>query len=188
MKYLRLAIDLDGVVANFNAGWVRFYNRDFDADLTVDLVDDWDVIPRITHFASMGQFWDWAADLDGSSLFRHLDTFPDAVPALEDLDRMGHHIAIVTTKPDFAVHDTLCWLGERRIPTTEVHITDDKPAVEADVYLDDAPHQLRRIRRNRPEAVVVRFVRPWNAPLDGVEDIHTWDEFVELVGHLSAHD
>ena len=30
---MRLGIDLDGVVADFNAGWMDRYNEDFDAEL-----------------------------------------------------------------------------------------------------------------------------------------------------------
>jgi len=30
---MRLGIDLDGVVANFNAGWMRRYNDEYGTDL-----------------------------------------------------------------------------------------------------------------------------------------------------------
>ncbi len=181
---MRLAIDLDGVVANFNEGWIRFYNRQFGTSLDVSQVDAWDVIPKLTRFAHMGEFWDWAEHLDGASLFRHLEPFPDAIPALVTLAGWGHTIVIVTTKPDFAVGDTFAWIGEHGIPTTEVHITEDKEQVAADVYLEDAPHQLYRLRRHRPEVVVVRFARPWNHEIPGTETVESWAEFLALVDRL----
>lgn len=181
---MRLAIDLDGVVANFNAGWIRFYNSEFGTDLDVSQVDAWDVIPKLTHFKHMGEFWDWAEDLDGKSLFWHLDTFPDAVPALEKLAAWGHHLVIVTSKPDFAIHDTFAWIGEHRLPVTEVHITDQKEGVEADVYLEDAPHQLYQLRKHRPESLVVRFARPWNHEIPGTETVASWAEFLDLIDRL----
>ncbi len=181
---VRLAIDLDGVVANFNEGWIRFYNRQFGTSLEVSQVDAWDVIPKLTHFAHMGEFWDWAEDLDGVSLFRHLDTFPDALPALEKLVSWGHEIVIVTSKPDFAIGDTYAWIGEKGIPTTEVHIVERKEQVEADVYLEDAPHQLYQLRRRRPEALVVRFARPWNHEIPGTETVASWADFLALVDGL----
>jgi hypothetical protein len=49
------------------------------------------------------------------------------------------------------------------------------------VYLDDAPHQIEDIHRNRPESVMCRMVRPWNAPRPGVRDVRDWDEFEALV-------
>ena len=51
----------------------------------------------------------------------------------------------------------------------------------ADLYLDDAPHQVRAIHRHRPEAATVRFVRAWNDPIPGVHDVQSWEEFVALV-------
>lgn len=185
---MRLGIDLDGVVANFNKGWIDFYNRQFGTSLDVSQVDAWDVIPQLTHFQHMGEFWEWAENLNGSSLFRHLDTFPDAVPALEKLAADGHEIIIVTTKPEFAIDDTHAWIEEKNIPTSEVHIVSRKDRVEADVFLDDAPHQLYQLRRHRPDAVVVRFARPWNHEIPGVETVESWAEFLELVDHLTEQE
>ncbi len=182
---MRLAIDLDGVVANFNEGWIRFYNREFGTSLEVAEVDAWDVIPSLTHFAHMGEFWAWAEDLDGSSLFRHLDPFPDALPALDTLVARGHEIVIVTSKPDFAVADTHAWIAEHGIPVTEVHIVERKHEVPADVYLEDAPHQLYQLRRRRPDTVVVRFARPWNHEIPGTETVESWSEFLDLVDRLA---
>lgn len=177
---MRLGIDLDGVVADFNGGWTRFYNRDFGGHLSAESVTGWSQIPELTHFTSMREFWKWSSDLDGASLFRHLDTFPGAVDALERLSRR-HHIAIVTTKPRFAVHDTFAWIAERRIPTTEVHITDRKWEVDCDIYLDDGPHVLPGLVRGRPDALVCRYVRPWNVPVEGTIDVGDWDAFEMVV-------
>ena len=79
---VRLGIDLDGVVADFNAGWIRRYNQEYGSELPMDAVKAWDAIPSLTHFEDMGEFWKWARDHDGHTLFRHLDTYPGAVDAL----------------------------------------------------------------------------------------------------------
>ncbi len=100
------------------------------------------------------------------------------------MQRAGHDIVVLTTKPDWAVHDTFAWIAEHRLPTREVHVLDDKWRVPCDVYLDDAPHQIELIHRARPEAVVCRFVRPWNRPVAGTRDVHDWGEFVSLVESL----
>ncbi|MGB0114139.1 MAG: hypothetical protein WBP59_13025 [Ilumatobacteraceae bacterium] len=178
---LRLGIDLDGVVADFNAGWISKYNEHFDAELTPEHVDIWDAPTLLTHFTHMGEFWDWARTSGGgASIFRILQPYHGAVAALDRL-AAHHRIVIVTTKPHFAVHDTYEWLAEHRIPTTEVHIVDDKTTVDCDVYLDDADHNLEALSAAHPDATVCRYVRPWNRAHAGVSEISTWQEFEQLV-------
>jgi len=180
---LRLGIDLDGVVADFNSGWVERYNRDFGADLSVDQIVEWDAPTHLTHFTGMGQFWKWAKTCgEGRSLFRPLRPYADALDSLRRLRRSGHEIVILTTKPDFAVHDTYAWLSEHEVPTTEVHILDDKTAVDCDIYLDDADHNLEALSASRPTAATCRFIRPWNSPAPGLVDIDGWESFVDFVG------
>lgn len=186
MRRLRLGIDLDGVVADFNHGWTTRYNRDFpghvDKELTAEDVVEWDAPTILSHFSSMSEFWRWAETCaDGRSLFHGLDPYPGALDALHQLRADGHHLVILTTKPHFSIHDTYDWLARHRIPSTEIHILDDKTQVECDVYLDDADHNLEALTAAHPDADVCRYVRPWNAPIDGAIDVYDWADFAEVV-------
>lgn len=178
---MRLGIDLDGVVADFTKGWVDFYNRDFGTELTPEQVVTWNGVTEITHFERMSEFWRWSSDLDGRSLFWHLDTFPGAIEALHQLDRDGHEIVILTMKPRFAVDDTHEWIARQGIPYKEVHILEDKWKVDCDAYLDDGPHILADLVTHRADRLICRFVRPWNRPLAGAVDVNGFDEFRDLV-------
>ena len=178
---LRLGIDLDGVVADFNAGWISRYNGQFGTELLPEHVDIWDAPTLMTHFTDMGEFWSWARTSgDGASIFRILEPYHGAIEALDRLARR-HRVVIVTTKPHFAVHDTFEWLAQHRVPTTEVHIVDDKTTVDCDIYLDDADHNLSALRDAHPDATVCRYVRPWNAAHDGVVDVTDWTAFEQVV-------
>ncbi|NOX22548.1 MAG: hypothetical protein GXP36_05550 [Actinobacteria bacterium] len=182
---MRLGIDLDGVVADFNTGWIRLYNEQFDAQLTRSMVKTWNGLLDISHFETMGEFWQWARQGDGPSMFRHLDTFDGAVESLVELSR-DHDIVIVTTKPDWAIHDTLAWLSDNQIPTREIHITAEKWRVSCDVYLDDSPEQVETIHLMRPDRVMCRFVRPWNTPVEGTLDVGDWPDFLAIVESLAT--
>ena len=185
---MRLGIDLDGVVSDFNKGWIDRYNAEFGTDIPVDAVTTWDGIAPLTHFTDMAAFWEWARDLPGGSLFRNLETYSDAVPALERL-AADHEVVIITSKPEWAVSDTYAWIAEHRLPTREVHVVDihgDKWPVPCDLYLDDGPHNIESIHHNRPEAHMCRFVRPWNSPVAGVHDARDWAEFEALATRLSG--
>ena len=98
-----------------------------------------------------------------------------------DLRRSGHHLVILTTKPHFSIHDTYDWLARHRIPSTEVHILDDKTQVACVVYLDDADHNLASLVAGHPGATVCRYVRPWNNAVAGALDVEGWREFAVAV-------
>ena len=61
---------------------------------------------------------------------------------------MGHEIVIISSKPWWSIHDTLMWLGEKKIPTKEIHFIEDKWKIDCDVYIDDAPYQLDNYVKN----------------------------------------
>jgi 5'(3')-deoxyribonucleotidase len=183
-EYLRLGIDLDGVVADFNRGWIDRYNRDFGASLHPDQVIGWDELHALTAFRSMAEFWAWARG-EGRSIFRDLQPMPGALESLRAL-AADHRIAIITARYDWAISDTLAWLAEQGILAREVHFVADKTSVPCDIYLDDAPHQLAALTVAHPGATVCRRVAAYNRPLPGATDVHTWDEFRDLVATVAA--
>lgn len=181
---MRLGIDLDGVVADFNTGWMQLHAQEFGSDLHPDMVDSWDCLHRIGGFDDMRAFWSWAGPQEHRrSIFRHLEPYPTAVDSLRQLSSAGHRVVIVTTKPHWAHTDTFRWLADNEIPTTEVHMSERKYEVDCDVYLDDAPYVLEQLVEHRPAAAICRFVRPWNRPIDGTHDVESWSEFLELVAN-----
>lgn len=181
---MRLGLDLDGVVANFTEGWMRFYNSQFGTHLEFADSQRWNDVVELTHFDNIAQFWAWSSDLDGRSLFWHLEPFPGAIEALEDLASEGHTLVILTQKPDFAVDDTHEWLERHEVPASEIHIIDEKWAVDCHVYLDDGPHMLPGLVAHRPHRTVCRYVRAWNQPVKGAIDVHNFDEFRDVVDRL----
>ena len=180
---LRVGLDMDGVLADFNTGWMERYNREFGTRLEASMVRQWHGLERLTHFGSMAEFWTWARG-EGRSPFRHAPALPGAVEAARRIGRR-HRLVIVSSKFEWAIPDSLAWLAEHGIPAREVHFLWDKSLARCDVYLDDAPHQLAHLAAALPEAVVCRMVHAWNAPLAGVHDIHRWSEFEALVERVA---
>jgi 5'(3')-deoxyribonucleotidase len=87
----------------------------------------------------------------------------------------------VSSKFDWAIPDSLAWLASHDIPAREVHFLWNKTLADCDVYLDDAPHQLEELSTTLPDATVCRMVHPWNTPMPGVLDVHSWAEFEAIV-------
>jgi 5'(3')-deoxyribonucleotidase len=178
-ELLRLGIDMDGVIADFNAGWIERYNREFDAALHPDHVVGWDELHRLTGFDTMHEFWAWAQG-DGRSIFRDLPPIPGALETLRDLSRR-HRLVIITARFDWAIGDTLAWLAEHGVVAREVHFQAAKYRIPCDIYLDDSPYQIEALHRERPDSTVCRQVTAWNRPIPGVVDIHGWDDFRRVV-------
>lgn len=177
---MRLGIDLDGVVADFNAGWMDRYNAERGTELHPGLITSWGSMIPLTDFANMDEFWTWARNDGGRGLFASLEPYPDAIETVTRLSA-DHDIVVVTTKPHWAYPETFAWLVEHGFPADEVHITESKWWVDCDAYLDDGPHNLEALIREHPDRITCRFVRPWNRPLPGVTDIPDWSTFEDLV-------
>ena len=184
MPGIRVGVDMDGVLADFNTGWMQRYNDEFGTRLEAAMVQQWDGLHKLTHFGSMAEFWAWAQG-EGRSTFRDAPPLPGAIEAIK---RIGarHRVAIVSSKFDWAIPDSLAWLADHGVPAREVHFLWDKTLARCDVYLDDAPHQLDDLARRLPEAVVCRMVHPWNEPLPGVVDVHSWAEFERVVERVAT--
>lgn len=185
---MRLGIDMDGVICDFNAGWMARHRDDFGSDLAASEARvEWDNLHTLCGFADMEAFWRWAQGSDDRpSVFRHLEPFPGAVETLGRLAGDGHDIVIITAKPDWAVPDTLRWLADHDVPTREIHVRHKKSTVSCDVYLDDSPVVLPELLARRPASTVCRMIRPWNTALDGAVDVDDWPAFGTLVDDLAA--
>ena len=110
---MRLGIDLDGVVCDFNAGWMQLHMAEFGSELKPEMVVTWNSLHELGGFADMQAFWRWAqATEDRPSIFRHLEPFPDALETLHALRDAGHRIVILTAKPRWAIPDTLRWIAD----------------------------------------------------------------------------
>jgi 5'(3')-deoxyribonucleotidase len=181
---LRLGIDLDGVITDFNGGWMERYDRDFGVRLDPSDVVGWDGLQALTRFGSMDEFWAWAQG-DGRSVFLDLPPMPGALEALERL-AAKHRIVILTARFDWAIADTLAWLADHRVTAREIHFVEDKARIPCDVYLDDAPDQIAAFLERASGATVCRAVRPWNRALPGAVDIPDWDAFERLVARLAG--
>jgi uncharacterized protein len=183
---LRLGIDLDGVVCDFNAGWMRLHMAEFGSDLHPEMVVTWNNLHELGGFADMQAFWRWAqGNADRPSIFRHLEPYPGAVETLRALRDEGHDVVIVTAKPRWAIPDTLRWIADHELPTNEIHVRFRKHQVACDVYLDDSPIVLPELAEHRPSAVVCRMVRPWNEAVVGTRDVEDWPAFRALVATLA---
>ena len=183
-----LGVDLDGVVADHTARFREILARIKGVDpQTYPMERSWD-------------FTEWGLDLDQYShyhriavlehdMFRTMPLVEGAAEALWRLSDAGVWIRIITHRlyvnwgHEKAVGDTAAWLDEQQIPYRDLCFLGAKPQVEANAYIDDAPHNVEQLRAMGKTVIV--FDQPYNRGLDGPRAT-SWAEAEAIVAGLAS--
>lgn len=117
-------------------------------------------------------------------MFRDMPMIDGCAEALWRLSDAGVWIRIITHRlvvhwgHQVAVGDTVAWLDEHSIPYRDLCFLGRKPEVEADLYIDDAPHNVEALRAAGNHVVV--FDQPYNATVAGPR-ADRWADVEDLV-------
>jgi len=179
-----LGVDLDGVCADYTAAFAAVVAEekgcavaDLPAERSWDFAE-WD-LDAIGGFERLHRL----AVLE-RRMFRTMPVFPGCAEALWRLSDAGVWIRIITHRlvvhwgHQVAVGDTVSWLDEHGVPYRDLCFLGRKPEVEADCYVDDAPHNVRALRAQGNYTLV--FDAPYNADIDDPR-VHDWGEVQEAV-------
>lgn len=191
-KNFILGLDLDGVVADFY-------------ETIRPLAEEWLGAPRgsLTDAPTYG-LKEWGFNGSGANysdfhrwmvtekhLFDSLSVIPGAAPALRRLSDDKVRIRIITHRlfvPYFhakAVAQTIDWLDQHGIPYWDLCFMADKAEVAADVYIEDTPKNIERLRAAKCDVIV--FENSTNVePIVLGERARTWDEAESLIRQRMA--
>ncbi len=120
-------------------------------------------------------------------MFRTMPVIEGVAEALWRLSDAGVWIRLITHRlyanwgHAVAVGDTVAWLDAAGIPYRDLCFLGQKPQVEADVYIDDAPHNIDALRAQGNEVIV--FDQPYNREVTG-RRARSWDEAERLIGEV----
>lgn len=173
---------MDGVLADFDKGWVDRYNADFGTNIEYKHNDHWDALITLTGM-TYEEWWDWARNKH-EDLFLGLDPLPGAIEGVSTLKALGHDICIITAKPRWAAGHPSSWLVEHNIPYDEIHVTSKKAYVKCDVYVDDALHNVVDLMENANGLVIQYSAWPYvNRGKKSPAHVHcrSWDEIIDTV-------
>ncbi len=178
-----LGVDLDGVCADHSR---RFRDlvaerRGIDpAELPLDR--SWDFHEWGFGPGDFEEYHRWAV-LE-RRMFRDLPVVDGAAETLWRLSDAGAWIRIITHRlcvnwgHAIAVADTVEWLDDNAIPYRDLCFVGAKPQVQADLYVDDGPHNIVDLRAAGDEVIV--FDAPYNRHLEGPR-ARNWAEAEELI-------
>ncbi|MBI2705417.1 MAG: hypothetical protein HYX32_09035 [Actinobacteria bacterium] len=182
-EHFILGVDLDGVCGDHTAAFREIVAKERDVE------------PSTLGEQTSWSYAEWGLD-DGEFLrvhrkavleyrmFRTMPALEGAAEALWRLSDAGVWIRLITHRlyanwgHAVAVGDTVAWLDEHGIPYRDLCFLGQKPQVEADAYVDDAPHNIEALRATGTTVIV--FDQPYNRELAGLR-ARSWAEVEQHV-------
>ena len=178
-------VDLDGTCADFYGGlrpiaaeWLGASMDSLPEHVSWTL-PEWGVDKAPGGYEALHKF-----AVTQRSLFRSLKPMPGAPQVLRALSKLDVRIRIITHRLFIkyfhltAVQQTVEWLETHDIPYWDLCFMSDKAAVGADLYIEDSPDNVERLRADGHSTIV--FSNTTNRHLAGPR-ADTWAEVEALV-------
>jgi 5'-nucleotidase len=180
MRKLRIAVDMDEVVADALGKQLRLYNERYGTGVSteelhgLELVD---IVP-VEH-----QNWVLAM-LHEPSFFADLEWIPGAREGMETLCA-EHDVYIASAATEFpgSFVDKLNWLETRlpQIPRQRVIFCGEKSVLDVDYLIDDTPGHFAGLR-----GVGLLFDAPHNRGDKQHYRVHGWSEVLSAIAHFEG--
>ena len=179
-----LGIDLDGVCADFYARMREIAAEWFEVDLQTLTespsyrLNEWG-IQNDEQYEQLHRF-----AVTQRQLFSTAAPIPGARSTLRRLSDEGYRIRIITHRlfihffHQDAVSQTIHWLDGHGIPYSDLCFMKDKDQVGADIYVDDAPENIERLRAGGHYAIC--FGNSTNDHI-GVPRAEGWGEVYRMI-------
>jgi 5'(3')-deoxyribonucleotidase len=184
-----LGVDLDGVVGDFYgamrkiaAEWLNKPIETLSEEVSYGL-DEW----GIAEFGGYDRLHRFA--VTQRNIFRDMPPIENAPVILRKLSSRGIRIRIITHRLFLkyshraSITQTVDWLDKYDIPYWDLCFMNDKGAVGAHVYIDDAPENIIRLRNHGCRTIV--FTNSTNRSLPGPR-ADSWQEVERLVMEAQA--
>ena len=184
---LKIAVDLDGVLAESMLVWCERANKEFGTRLSMEHIDSWSwwkrtPISKDDFYRILDESWDeWSAIPP---------TEPQIAEKVARIEKFGD-LDIVTGRSKRTVKAARDWVDSQKVryrSFVRVFGWRDKILLDYDVYIDDAPDLMPLISHS-PTAWGVLYERPWNrsvGDLPRVLKAKNWGQVPALLKRIQA--
>lgn len=178
---MRIALDVDGVLADLAGMILRIYGEDTGVWLERDFVTEWEFWTKLG--MSRREF----VDLIVRAWSRWEEIKPLEDDLAEDTAILGKlgRVEILTQRPAVTIEPVKKWLRKHGISYhgfTWVPLKSSKSLYTYDVYIDDSPRLAEHLRRLRRRLLL--YEQPWNTSVpasDNVVRVRSLDECIEYI-------
>lgn len=191
---MMIAVDIDAVLADFLSKFLEYRNYIYHTNYVRD--DFYTYIWAEVFGESKEQMYAILSDFFESGYVDQIKPMPGAVAGIGALEKQGHEVYVVTSRPRMIKDLTLRWLRKNFGNVFKAVFFSNQPAygsfgptkgeicrqIRAKVFIDD---QLSYCRECLEEGRrVFLFDNPWNKDLDvpsGVIRAYSWPEIIENI-------
>ena len=175
---LRIAVDMDEVIADSFSKHLRYYNEQTGAGLTQEMVTQNGLRPLIPE--EHKETFNRVPFADG--FFADLELIDGSLSALEQLSQ--HHDVFITSAAmdvPTSFDAKYKWLEKHFpfIPPARIVFCGDKHIINADVLIDDRSRHFKKFR-----GIGILFTAPHNAKETAALRANNWNEVLQI---LSKH-
>jgi 5'(3')-deoxyribonucleotidase len=184
---LKIAVDLDGVLAESMLVWCERANKEFGTRLRIEDIDSWSWWKRIPiskddFYRLLDESWDEWEEIP--------PTEPGIAEKVGRIEKFGD-LDIVTGRSKRTVDAARHWVDSQKVRYRRfVRVLGwrDKILLDYDVYIDDAPDLMPLISRS-PNAWGVLYERPWNRNVGDIRKVlkaKNWRQVPALLKTIQA--
>jgi 5'(3')-deoxyribonucleotidase len=181
-KPLRIAVDLDGVLAESMLVWCERANKEFGTALKLDDLDSWSSwkkfeISKDDFYRILDESWeDWK---------QVPPTEPRLTSKVAQIQRFGD-IDVVTGRSKRTEEAAMSWVEHQKIRYRHfVRVAGwrDKIMLNYDVYIDDAPDLMPLVSQS-PLSWAILYDRPWNRNVPDMRKVFRAESWKQIPGFL----
>lgn len=182
---MRIAIDIDGVLADQLKPTLAEANEQFGVEVKPNQIETWDEpIPGTPTDIKT----EIEAALERPDFVRTMPMICGAAKAIQTLKHRGHTLVIATNRPERILGPTQEWLSENDIPFDELHSTEHmtKADIPAEVLIDDYYRNIEEFTQDGRCGIL--FQRPYNlgyiqdnSDSSSIRLANGWDEVLQTL-------
>ena len=159
MIEMKIALDVDGVLADIIHLWIENHNKQYNKSINKEDINQWDFwrkigLDKYEFYRQLSNSWERWKDVP--------TTENDIASAVDRLHSLGR-VDIVTARDKESTNYVINWLEHNGIKFNEyVSVFDgrDKAKLDYDVFIDDSPHNVERMASKGSN--VLLYDQPWN--------------------------
>lgn len=169
---MRIALDMDGVLADVYASYIQLHERDFGIRKSLESIEgleEWEGFPNAPTYVRTPGF------------FENLQVMPDAIEHVKNLNEQ-HEVFIVSAAMEFplSLNEKLSWMNQHFpfITWKQIVFCGSKKIIHADLLIDDHFKNLDDFQGR-----TMLFHQPHNARKDSGRHIrvHSWEQISQLL-------